>query len=159
MGSVIVGVIGTLLGVAITSAYQLVHASRSRNWQREDSLRDVKRGVYTEYLRSISASYAQAKSHKRDRSEDARLLAATAEIEILSGSKVSCAARVLTDDVLRLHARIASRACVAKTEEPAMNDRRLALIDLFKTDLGIGNTPGPTKRPRLHWKPPFRRND
>ena len=59
MGSALVGVIGTLLGVAIGAAAQQVQASRNRNWQQADLLKTTKRGIYAEYLRSISASYAR----------------------------------------------------------------------------------------------------
>ena len=52
---------------------------------------------YAEYVRSISASYAEALSGQRSRAEDAGLLAATAEIEILSGREVWVPARELTD--------------------------------------------------------------
>lgn len=40
MGSVIVGVIGTLSGVLIGSTLQQVQAARSHRWEREDSLRE-----------------------------------------------------------------------------------------------------------------------
>jgi hypothetical protein len=89
MGSVVVGVIGTLLGVLIGGAIQQIQTSRARKWQREDSLSNTKRAVYAEYLRAIGASFAQAMSGHRSRSEDANLLAATAEIEVLCGKEVS----------------------------------------------------------------------
>lgn len=115
MGSAIVGVIGTLMGVLIGGALQQVHASRTRKWQREDSLSDAKRDVYAEYLRSISASYAQAMSGQRSRVEDANLLAVTAEIEILAGREVSGPARDLVNTVVDTHSRIAAGTGVTDT--------------------------------------------
>ncbi|MET7567527.1 hypothetical protein ABZT04_03345 [Streptomyces sp. NPDC005492] len=97
----------------------------------------AKRGVYTEYLRSISASYVQATSGQRERSEDAGLLATTAEIEILSGQHVARQARDLTNAVLDVHSRIAERTAVAEAAVEAVNQRRYEVIDLFKADLGI----------------------
>lgn len=100
MGSVIVGVIGSLLGVLLGIYAQQRQANLARNWQvkdaermhrlqQEDLLRDRKRLVYTEYLRSIDASYAQAKSGQKTRTEGTHILAAAAaEIELLSTQKV-----------------------------------------------------------------------
>ncbi|MGW7382752.1 hypothetical protein [Streptomyces sp. NPDC054794] len=99
MGAVVVGVIGTLLGVLVGGALQQSQASRNRKWQREDSLTDARRTAYAEYLRSISASYAQAVSGQRHRAEDGRLLAVTAEIEVLAGRDVSGPARDLVNSV------------------------------------------------------------
>ena len=89
-----------MLGVAIGVIGQEVQARRHREsqredletnhqWQQEDSLLDTKRLVYTQHLRSIDASYAQATSGKTERSEDANILAAAAEIEMLAGREVS----------------------------------------------------------------------
>ncbi|MFJ6902523.1 hypothetical protein [Streptomyces hokutonensis] len=137
MGSVIVGVIGTLLGVFVGGALQLQQAARARRWRHEDSLRDTKRVAYTEYLRSISASYAQAIAGQRDRSEDARLRAATAEITILAGSEVFGPVRDLTEAILGVHSRIAENAGVTEGEVAEVDRRRRLLIELFKSDLGI----------------------
>ncbi|MFI6984032.1 hypothetical protein ACIBSV_36205 [Embleya sp. NPDC050154] len=137
MGSVVVGVIGTLMGVLIGGALQQAQASRNRKWQRADSLGDAKRHVYAEYLRSISASYAQALSGQRSRSEDANLLAATAEIEILSGREVSGPARDLVNAVIDTHTRIAAGAGVTDAMVADVDRRRYEVIDLFKSDLGL----------------------
>ncbi|MFG3268429.1 MULTISPECIES: hypothetical protein [Streptomyces] len=137
MGSVVVGVVGTLLGVLIGGALQQMQSSRNRRWQREDSLSDAKRRVYTEYLRAISASYAQAMSGQRDRSEDGRLNAATAEITVLSGRDVHKPACELTDTVLDVHSRIAASAGVTAVEVADVNRRRHELIERFKSDLHI----------------------
>jgi hypothetical protein len=137
MGSVVVGVIGTLLGVLVGGAIQQMQTARNRKWQQLDSLGSTKRRVYVEYLRSISASYAQAMSGHRSRSEDANLLAATAEIEILSGVEVSGPARDLVNTVIDVHSSIASGADVTETVVADVDHRRYELIDLFKADLGL----------------------
>src|SRR5262249_15230358 len=110
MGSVIVSVVGSLLGVLIGAAVQQIQASRNRGWQREDSLSEAKRSVYAEYLRSISASYGQAMSGQRSRTEDGRLYAATAEIEVLASRMVSVPSRDLADEVIKVHSAIAAGA-------------------------------------------------
>jgi Acetyl co-enzyme A carboxylase carboxyltransferase alpha subunit len=137
MGSAVVGVIGTLLGVVIGAAAQQVQASRNRTWQRADLLRTAKRAVYAGYLRSISASYAQALSGQRSRSDDASLLAATAEIEVLSGVEVSVPARDLATVVIDVHSKIAAGAGVAEAVVAGVDRRRYRVIDLFKADLGL----------------------
>ncbi|MCF3132284.1 hypothetical protein [Streptomyces olivochromogenes] len=136
MGAVVVGVIGTLLGVLIGGALQQSQASRNRKWQREDSLSDAKRTAYAEYLRSISASYAQAVSGQRNRSEDGRLLAVTAEIEVLAGRDVSGPARDLVNSVIQAHTAIAAGASVAEAGVAEVDRRRYELIERFKADLG-----------------------
>jgi len=62
MGSVIVSVVGSLPWSLDWQRSHQIQASRNPGWQREDSLSEAKRGFYAEYLRSISASYGQAKS-------------------------------------------------------------------------------------------------
>ncbi|EKX69212.1 hypothetical protein Sipo8835_27405 [Streptomyces ipomoeae] len=141
MGSVIVGVIGTLLGVLIGGALQQVQALHSHKWQREDVLNDAKRRIYTEYLRSISASYSQARSGERKRSEDASLRAATAEITILSGNEIHKPAGDLTERVLAVHSRIAAGSGVTDAEVDDVDQQRRRLIDLFKSDLGVTDHP------------------
>jgi hypothetical protein len=136
MGSAVVGVIGTLLGVLIGAAVQQVQASRNRKWQQADLLRTVKRGVYAEYLRSISASYAQALSGHRSRSEDASLLAAAAGIEILSGADIFGPARDLANTVIDVHSKIATGG-VAEAVVADVDRHRYELIDLFKADLAL----------------------
>jgi hypothetical protein len=129
-------------------------------------LRDTKRKVYTEYLRSISAGYAVAKSRSKSPSEEAeaelrsasaseegKLRAATAGIVLLSGKEISDPAKELTDTVVPLHGEIA--AGMPETEEnlqvAAVDGDRLILIDKFKKDLQIGQPSGgstpPTARP------------
>lgn len=152
MGSAVVGVVGTLLGVRLGAAAQQVQASRSRHWQQADLLRTVKRGVYAEYVRSISASYAQALSGQRSRADDASLLAATAEIEILSGREVWVPARELTDTVIGVHSEIATGGGVPESEVADADRRRLELIDLFKADLGL--TARANRRSPWSWATP-----
>jgi hypothetical protein len=137
MGAVIVGVVGTLLGVLIGGALQQLQASRNRRWLRDDSLSSVKRSVYAEYLRSISASYVQAMSGQRNRTEDAHLYAAVAEIEVLAGKEVSAPARDLVNTVIQVHSLIAAGAGVEEGTVAAVDRRRYELIELFKADLGF----------------------
>jgi hypothetical protein len=137
MGSVITGVVGTLLGVLVGGAVQQLQASRNHKWQRQDSLGSARRTVYAEYLRSISASYAQAMSGQRTRSEDAALHAATAEIEILSGLEVSGPARELTNTVIDVHSSLAAGTGVPEAVVADVDRRRYEVIDLFKADLGL----------------------
>jgi ABC-type amino acid transport system permease subunit len=136
VGSVIIGMVGTLLGVVIGSVLQHMQASRNRRWQSDDSLSQARRKVYVEYLRSISASYAQAMSGERSRTEDGRLHAATAEIEILAGHEVSVPARELTDTIIEVHSAIAKGTGVEEALVAA-DHRRYEMIALFKADLGI----------------------
>lgn len=138
MGSVIVGIVGTLLGVLIGGAVQHVQALRNRKWQKEDALSSIKRGVYAEYLRSISASYAQAMSGHRSRSEDGNLHSAMAEIEVLSGEEVATSARDLVSTVIDVHSKISAGTGVAEALVTDVDRRRHEVIDLFKVDLGLG---------------------
>jgi hypothetical protein len=142
MGAVVVGVIGTLLGVLIGGAVQHLQALGTRKWQKEDSLSTTKQAVYAEYLRSISASYAQTKSGHRRASEDANLLAAAAQIEVLCRDKVSGPARDLVSKVIAVHHKIAAGTGVVDVEVEAeaedVDRRRYELIDLFRDDLGLG---------------------
>ena len=128
MGSVVVGVTGTLLGVLIGGAVQQMQASRARHWQRQDSLSNTKRAVYAEYLRSISASYAQAMSGQRSRPEDANLHAATAEIEVLCGEEVSGPARDLVNKVIDVHSKIAAGTGVVEVAVHDVDRRRYEVI-------------------------------
>ena len=148
MAAAIVGVLGALLGVAIGVFGQEVQARRNREsqredlvtnhrWQQEDLLRNTKRLVYTQYLRSIDASYAQATSGKTDRSEDANIDAAAAEIELLASKEVSEPARNLGSKVIDTHSRIAVDAALINVLVPECDRHRYDLIKLFKADLGI----------------------
>ena len=144
MGSVVIGVIGTLLGVLLAGTFQLVQGRLNRRWQQEDLLgkrrdllSDVKRAVYAEYLRAISGSYAQALARQREPSENGKLLAATAEIEILSRMDVAGPASDLTTTVMAVHSKIAQNPEAADELVPDVNRRRYELIDLFKADLGL----------------------
>jgi len=105
-------------------AAQQVQAARSRKWQQGDLLRTEKRGIYAEYLRSISASYAHALSGHRSRSEDASLLATTAEIEVLSGGEISGPARDLANTVVDVHSEIAAVTGVAEAVIADVDRRR-----------------------------------
>lgn len=137
MGSVIVGIVGTLLGVLVGGTVQHVQALRNRKWQKEDALNNTKRSVYAEYLRSISASYAQAKSGHRSPSEDGNLNAALAEIQVLSREEVWRPARDLVTTVIDVHSKISAGTAGAEALVPNVDRRRLEVIDLFKADLGL----------------------
>ncbi|WP_327002839.1 hypothetical protein OHA72_48400 [Dactylosporangium sp. NBC_01737] len=137
MGPILVGVMGTLLGVLLGGALQQLQATRARRWQQEDALKGAKRAAFAEYLRSISASYAQAMSGVRSRSEDASIHAATAQIEVLCGVAVAGPARELTDMVINVHSEIAAGTGVAQEIVDTVNQRRYEVIDLFKTDVGL----------------------
>jgi hypothetical protein len=137
MGTVIVGVVGTLLGVLAGGALQHLQASRNHRWQREDALGKLKQAAYAEFLRSISASYGQAMAGQRTRTEDARLHAVTAEIEVLAGREVSGPVRELTGTIIDVHSKLAEAAGVEQTTLAAVDRRRLEVVTLFKADLGI----------------------
>jgi hypothetical protein len=137
MGAVMVGVAGTLLGVLFGGVLQQVQASRIRRWQREDWLRDAKSAAYAEYLRSISASYVQAMSGVRTRSEDYSLYAATARIEVLCGAAIAGPARQLADTAIDVHSRIAAGAGLPQQEVAGVDRRRRELIARFKADLRL----------------------
>jgi hypothetical protein len=77
----------------------------------------------------------------RTRSEDTNLYAATAENEVLSGGEVSGPARDLVNAVIDVHSRIAAGAGVAEVAVADVDRRRYAVIDLFKTDLGLKTGP------------------
>ena len=133
MGPILVGVMGTLIGVLLGGALQQLQASRARRWQQQDALKGAKRAAFAEYLRSISASYAQAMSGVRTRSEDASLHAATAQIEVLCGVAVAGPARELTEMVINVHSEIAAGTGVAQEIVDGVNRRRYEVIDLFKS--------------------------
>ncbi len=135
MASVLVGVIGSLLGVVIGVVAQQTQARRGRRWRREESFENEKRLVYVKYLRAISASYAQAIAGQRERSEDGNLHAATAEIELLCRAHIVAAARDLRDQVIDAHSRIADGTVGERDVVPAVDERRSALVDIFKADL------------------------
>lgn len=125
------------MGVLNGRALQQMQASRTRRWQREDWLRDAKNAVYAEYLRSISASYVQAMSGLRTRSEDYSLYAATARIEVLCRAAIAGPARDLADTVMNVHSRIAAGAGLLQQEVEDVDRRRRELIARFKVDLQL----------------------
>lgn len=135
MNNVVVGVAGTLLGVLLGGALQQLQAARGQRWKRQDALADTKRAVFAEYLRSISASYAQAMAGERTRSEDAHLHAATAQIEVLCDAAVFEPVRSVTAEIVDLHSRIAAGSGVSQAELDAVDGRRRRLIEIFKADI------------------------
>jgi hypothetical protein len=151
VSSAVIGAVAALVGAFVGGGLQIWQARRSHNAQQADLLRDTKRLVYTEYLRSISAGFAIAELLSAGRSEDAKLRselaseeaklrAATAGIKLLSGSKVSDPAGDLTERVVPLHREIAKGMAEEekkKQVDDGADKERLNLIDLFKKDLGI----------------------
>jgi uncharacterized membrane protein YbaN (DUF454 family) len=133
------GVIGALLGVIVTSTFQMLQSARSRRWQNEDAISTAKRAVYAEYVRAISASHAQAVSRDRKRTEDGNLYAAAAVIQILSPKDVSEAAQALVETVVSVHNTIAEHGETATVvaQVAQVDQRRRAVLNLFKADLGL----------------------
>ncbi len=66
MGTAIVGVVGSLLGVLLGFLGQSFRAKQEHKW----TIETAKREVYSEFLRSISASYAQEKLEAKSRQSD-----------------------------------------------------------------------------------------
>jgi hypothetical protein len=121
----------------------------------------VKREAYAEFLRSISASYAQAKSEARARrsresetkspqtekpqgpsqeshkEEEADLRAATAKIVLLAKQDIYEEASAITEQAIKAHDKLRSGDPAAKDAVKVVNGRREALIGQFKDDLGI----------------------
>lgn len=136
MAPAIIAVIGSLLGVALGYLIQYLQAERVHTWQVKDSLSEIKRQTYAEFLRSISASYAQSRTSQGN-SEDANILKATAQIELLAGQKISKAARLLSTRVIQVHARLRENPQIGQKEVPEVDSARLELVSLFQADLGI----------------------
>jgi hypothetical protein len=132
-----VSVIGALVGVLVGGALQQAQASRNRRWLQEDALWTAKRTVYAEYLRSISGSYAEAMAGHRSRADDARLYAATAEIEVLAGRRVHLPARDLANAVIEVHSEIAAGTGATEATVADVDRRRYKIIELFKADPGV----------------------
>jgi hypothetical protein len=137
MGSVVVGALAGLLGVVIGFIGQWLDTKRKHRWQQEAELRDTKRLVYTQFLRSIAASYTQARAGKANRPADRDIREAADEIELLSGPEVSNEARRLTTIVITTHDELAKDTTREELILPPVNDLRYLLIDLFKEDLQI----------------------
>jgi hypothetical protein len=136
MTTAIIAVVGSLVGVALGSALsfltQYVLASKTHKWQLED----IKRQTYTEFLMSISASYAQAEAQEGD-PEEAALLRATSAIELIADKEISKQARLLQIKVTEVHGRIRQGDSAAEKEVPDVDHARRELIKLFKADLDI----------------------
>jgi hypothetical protein len=152
----------TLLGVALGLAFQYLRARQDHKW----ALVAAKTEAYAEFLRSISASYAQAVSEAESRQsresetkspqtekpqgpsqeshkkEEADLRAATARIVLLAKQHISEKASAITEDAIDAHDKIRSADTAKKAEEAeeaknAVDSRRTALIRQFQEDLGI----------------------
>jgi hypothetical protein len=171
--AVVAGAAG-LLGATLGLVFQYLQKRKEHKW----ALEAVKREVYVEFLRSISASYAQAvadhakavadakshqtdkpetkssqtnrsavNSHQSDDPENAKLLAATAAIELLAKQEIYEEARALSNRVIGMHPKIRADGLSAhKKEMESVDDDRLDLVERrFKKDLGIR----PKKSPRI----------
>ena len=80
-------------------------------------------------------------SGQRSRSEDTRLHAATAQIEVLAGREVSGPARNLVNTVIEVHSMIAAGTGVEEATVAKVDRRRYEVIELFKADLGLKTRP------------------
>ncbi len=153
----IVAATATLLGVTLGLVFQYLRARQEHKW----ALEAAKREAYAEFLRSISASYAQAKSEARSRQshesetkspqtekpqgpsqeshkeEEADLRAATARIVLLAKQDIYEEASAITEKAIKAHDKLRSGDPTAKGAVKAVNRRREALIGQFKDDLGI----------------------
>lgn len=132
MASVIIAVVGSLLGVVLGFLAQFLQANRAHRWQLED----IKRQAYAEFLRSISASYAQARSRAGD-SEDANILRATTVIELIAEDKLAEQTRQLSNDVIEAHNILRDGGSEKDAGVDGVDTARKGLVDLFKADLGI----------------------
>jgi len=159
MNSAAVGVIGTLLGVVVGGALQEFREWRKRRWNKEDLLSDHKRIAYAQYVRSISASFAEAEAGVLAPREHGNLRAATAEIQILSAKEVSGPVSELTETVVKTHEELAKAASLSQTEKEKekekilakiedVNRARLAVIELFKGDLAVNSAGHSDRRHR-----------
>jgi len=166
IGAALIAGAGALLGVALGLVFQYLRARQDHKW----ALESVKREAYVEFLRSISASFAQAEadhakataeakshhtdkpeakspltdksavnSHQSDDPENARLLAATAAIELLAEREIHEEVRKVSDAVIKLHPKIRADGRIAHDGDvKRVNQDRLKLVEnQFKPDLGI----------------------
>lgn len=76
-------------------------------------------------------------SGQRSRIEDARLYAATAEIEVLANRMVSVPSRDLADEVIKVHSAIVAGAGVEDATVAEVDRRRQEVVALFNADLGL----------------------
>jgi hypothetical protein len=166
MGAAIVAAVAGLLGVALGYLGQYLRARQEHKW----AIETVKREAYAEFLRSISASYAQAESEaefqqshrsgtkssqtdkpqQSHKSEDADLRAATASIVLLAKREIHEKASDLTEQIIKVHNRLRGGDSAAQDDVSGVNSNRLALIELFKDDLGI--PPGEQPQHESHVK-------
>jgi hypothetical protein len=91
--------------------------------------------VYAELLKAVSASYVQAVTGQRTRSEDNNLRAAAAEIQLLAEQDVAVPVQAFVEDVIERHSQIAADPDLARAVADTVNPRRIKLINLFKADL------------------------
>lgn len=169
MGPAIVAAVAGLLGVALGYLGQSLRARQEHKW----AIETAKREAYAEFLRSISASYAEAgseagsqqsrksevKSPQTDKpqalplhshkSEDAALLAATARIVLLAKPEIYKMASDLSDQIMKVHEGLRSGDSTAQDEVSVANSVRLVLIDRFKEDLGIPTGDQPQHQSRI----------
>jgi hypothetical protein len=155
IGAAVVAGTAALLGAALGILFQYFRGRQEHKW----ALEAVKREAYAEFLRSISASYAQAESesqqsHKSEtkfrpinrpqvhsqqnhKSEDANLRAATARIMLLAKPDIYESASALSDQVIEAHKALRNGDPTAQEKVAKANRKREKLIMVFKKDLRI----------------------
>jgi hypothetical protein len=155
MNTNIVAAVAGLLGVTLGYLFQSLRARQEHKW----ALETVKREAYAEFLRSISASYAQAESESQQshrsetkfrpihrpqvqyqqnhKSEDADLRAATARIMLLAKPDIYDRASVLSEKVIEAHKALRGGDPTAQEKVAKANSKREKLIVVFKKDLRI----------------------
>jgi hypothetical protein len=131
MSAAIIAVIGSLVGVALGFYSQYWQAARARRWQ----LDDLRKEAYAEFLSAISAGFSQA-YYGEGKSEDARILKATAVIELLANPDIAKPARALQKQVDCTHRKLRKEGLeAAERDMEDTEQNRQALIEKFKNDL------------------------
>ena len=146
MSAAVVGIIGSLLGVALGLGYQYLQ----HRMQRQELLDDAKRKAYTDYLRAVDASYTQADEHQTERSEDRKIREAAAEIELLAKQAIRQEVRQHSDRVIEAHDMVARGD---KSLVPECDAKRIEILGMFKDDLRIkDDLETEHRRPGTFWR-------
>jgi hypothetical protein len=163
MSIAIVGVIGSLLGVAPGFVGQYIQ----ERMKRQESLKDTKRKAHVGYLRAVDASYTQAyEKGEIDRPEDREIRMARAEVQLLARQKIYEKVSEHSDDVIKAHDMVARdrKEAGGTKPEPEMlkpdtkkevekaRALRWTIIQHFKSDLGIKDDSGTKPRVRYFWR-------
>jgi hypothetical protein len=147
MSAAVVGIVGSLLGVALGFYFQYLQ----HRMQRQELLDDAKRTAYTNYLRAVDASYTQADElHQTERSEDGKITEAVAEIELLARRTIHQKVREHSDNVIEAHNMVARGD---KSKVPECDAKRRVILGMFKDDLGIkDDLETEHRRPSTLWR-------